>query len=142
MYDRPTAAELIEAARLHLEQQVIPAAKAVNHKLYFQTLVAANVLKIVERELSLDSTHLGAEWSRLNMLLGAAPIPASTDEMQTALAERNAALCAAIRAGNYDTDRALFEHLKATTIEQLEVANPRYLSVLQAEDAQAHTDTL
>jgi hypothetical protein len=136
MYDRPNAIELIEAARLHLEQQVIPAAKGIHHKLYFQTLVAANVLKIVERELSLSGGHLRAEWSRLNMLMGEALLPGSTEAIQTALAERNAALCQAIRAGKHDTDRALLEHLKATTIEQLEVANPKYLSILQAEDTQ------
>jgi hypothetical protein len=135
MYDRPTAAELIEAARQHIENAVMPVAKAANHKLYFQTLVAANVMRIVERELLLRGTHLRAEWARLNMLLGGATMPESSTDFEAVLIERNALLCAAIRAGNYDTDAALFEHLKATTLEQLEVANPKYLAALQAEDA-------
>ncbi len=135
MYDRPSAFELIEAARLHLEQQVLPVAKAANHKLYFQTLVAVNVMKIVERELTLSSTHGRAEWSRLNMLLGEQPLPPDSEALQLALKDRNAQLCAAIRAGAYDDNRALFSHLKATTIEQLEVANPKLLATLAAEDA-------
>lgn len=134
MYDRPTAAELIEAARMHLEEQVIPVAKAANHKLYFQTLVAINVMRIVERELALSSGHLRAEWSRLNMLLGDQPLPPDSEALQTGIAERSAQLCAAIRAGEYDDNRALFSHLKATTIEQLEVANPKFLAALAAED--------
>lgn len=135
MYDRPTAAELIEAARLHLEQQVIPVVKAANHKLYFQTLVAINVMKIVERELALSAGHGRAEWSRLNMLMGEQPLPTDIAAFSAALASRNAHLCAAIRAGDFDENRVLFSHLKATTIEQLEVANPKFLATLAAEDA-------
>jgi hypothetical protein len=135
MYDRPTAAELIEAARLHLEQQVIPVAKAAHHKLYFQTLVAINVMKIVERELALSSGHRRAEWSRLNMLLGEQPQPNDIATFDAALADRNAQLCTAIRAGAYDDNRAVFSHLKATTSEQLEVANPKFLATLASEDA-------
>ena len=44
MYDHPTAAELIAAAHMQLEQQVIPT--ITEPRLRFQTLVAANVLAI------------------------------------------------------------------------------------------------
>ena len=137
MYDRPSAAELLAAAREHLEQHVIPLARAHNHKLYFQTLVAANVLQIVERQMTLGSQHLYAEWSRLNLLLGDAPHPGDDSALATALAERNAALCAAIRAGQWDEHPGLFRHLKACATEQLMVANPRYLAALAAEDEAA-----
>jgi len=53
VYDRPDVSELIDAVRQHLEQQVIPAVKD-DPKLYFQTLVAANVLKIAGRDLALS----------------------------------------------------------------------------------------
>ena len=135
MYDRPTAAELIEAARQHLEMNVIPAVKDINHKLYFQTLVAVNVLRIVEREMTLSTTHERAEWERLVSLLGDRSQPDSREAWDAGLAQRNAALCLAIRAGHHDTDEALFEHLMASTREQLEVANPKYLQILAAEDA-------
>jgi hypothetical protein len=133
MYDRPTASELLDAARMHLEQQVIPAVRA-DPKLYFQTLVAINVLKIVGREIALGDSHAAAEWAGLNMLEGKAielPTPLST--LNTALASRNQALCAAIRAGDYDEPQkkaALFSHLMMTTAAQLEVANPKFLQTV------------
>ncbi len=135
MYDRPTASELLEAAGHHLQTEVLPVAKATNGKLYFQTLVALNVMSIVGREMHLRGTHLRAEWARLNMLTGSAVLPETEEALVKRLAERNAELCAAIRAGEYDASQPLFEHLKATTIEQLEVANPKFLQTLAKEDA-------
>ncbi len=127
MYDRPTLSELLAAVRHHLETAVIPAAKTLNHKLYFQTLVAANVLKIAERELTLNELHLRAEWERLNLLLGEQPLPTEPTARRAALTERNRALCAEIRAGRHDDSAPLFRHLKACATEQLEVANPKWL---------------
>ena len=133
MYDRPSATELIEAARQHLEMNVIPAVKDINHKIYFQTLVAINVLRIVEREMALSRAHDRAAWERLDALLGESETPDSRESWAEALAQRNAELCAAIRAGKHDTDASLFEHLMMTTYEQLEVANPKYLQALAME---------
>ena len=136
MYDRPTASELIEAARMHMEAAVVPAVRA-DRKLYFQTLVAINVLKIVEREIELGAEHAHAEWQRLNQLQGMEkPIPAQLSQIKAGISERNATLCAAIRDGDYDTAekrQALFEHLQQSTVEQLLVANPRFLGKIQQE---------
>jgi len=137
MYDRPYAHELLNAAGYHLETAVLPVIRVHNFKLYFQTLVAINVMKIVERELQLHSGHLHAQWSRLNMLMDSRALPARDAEAAAQLQARNEALCAAIRAGDFDDSKLLFEHLKATTIEQLEVANPKFLRQLAAEDAQS-----
>jgi hypothetical protein len=134
VYDRPSAAELLQAVRHHLETALIPVARQTSFKLYFQTLVANNVLKIVEREMAMSEGHLRAEWSRMNMLTGSEPLPQTRDAARARLAERNRALCDEIRAGKWDDDAALFEHLKATAYEQLDVANPRFLTMLQAED--------
>jgi hypothetical protein len=130
MYDRPTALELLEASRQHWETQIIPLARDASFKLYFQSLVAVNVLRIVEREIQLRGHHLRAEWTRLNMLTGSENAPADEATLETRLQERNALLCQQIRAGQWDDHNALFEHLKACAIEQLEVANPRYLQTL------------
>lgn len=135
MYDRPSVFELLTAAREHFEGQIVPLAKATNHKLYFQTLVAINVLKIVERELAHAPDHTRAEWQRLNAILGVQPMPEDDRALQEALATRNAALCQAIRAGEHDENDALFAHLTATTLSQLEVANPKYLAMLKSEGA-------
>lgn len=135
--DRPYLDELLAAVCGHLEAHVIPAVKA-DAKLYFQTLVAANVLKIAERELALGWVQAGAEWARLNALLGTdEPLPADPSTVQPALAERNRALCEAIRAGAFDDEpawTALFEHLLETARAALEIANPKFLAALAAED--------
>jgi hypothetical protein len=135
MYDRPTAAELIDAVRGHLESQIIPAVKG-DGKLYFQTLVAINVLRVVERELSLAPDHLQSEWGRLDHLEGEMNMPSDPRAAVNTLHDRNTQLCDNIRVGRYDGEykQALFEHLVATTIEQLQVANPKYLQTLAQED--------
>ncbi|MCU0499520.1 MAG: DUF6285 domain-containing protein [Anaerolineae bacterium] len=135
MYDRPSAQALIDGARLHLETLVIPAVRG-DPKLYFQTLVAINVLKIVGRELDHAETHQIAEWAGLNLIEGQdLPFPALQSERISALKARNAALCTAIRAGVYDqTESLILEHVRQVTIAQLEVANPKYLQTLAHED--------
>lgn len=143
MYDRPNAAELLDAVRLHLESAIVPAVRA-DRKLYFQTLVAINVLKIVGRELHLSDAHLRAAWERLNALDDdEMPLPRTPAEQRAAFAERDAALCASIRAGDFDANARrpdVFAHVKATSIAQLQVANPRFLAKLAAEDADPALD--
>jgi hypothetical protein len=140
MNDRPSAPELIDAVRQHLESQVLPLAKRESHKLYFQTLVAVNVLRIVAREWALGGSYLLAEWQRLEAILGQQDAPARDDALREALAARNAALCAAIRAGQHDeASPALWDHLKACASEQLSIANPKFLAALAQEDAAGPT---
>lgn len=142
MIDRPTLAELIDAARMHMETNVIPAVRE-DRKLYFRTLVAINVLKIAERELELGAGHTSAAWERLNAVEGVTtPIPQNEQALKDALHARHMALCARIRAGDYDSgeNQVLFEHLKATTVAQLEIANPKYLDRIAAEDADPSLD--
>jgi len=134
MVDRPTLEELIDAARMHIETEVIPAIKG-DAKLYFQTLVAINVLRVAERELTLGWSHLQAEWRRLDRLEGESQsMPASPTEAAAALRARNAALCSRIRAGAYDANAGeLVAHLRATVREALEVANPKFLQTVESE---------
>lgn len=132
MYDRPSAQALVEAARQHLENRVIAAVKG-DPKLYFETLVAVNVLRIVERELAFAPDQRQIEAASLSALTGA---PVADDP--AALEAANQALAAAIRSGAYDArdaDTALRAHLLAVTRLQLEVANPKFLAALDAEDA-------
>lgn len=137
MNDRPTVTELLEAVRTHLESQIVPITQE-DRKLYYQTLVAVNVLKIIERELQHGNEHLKEEWMRLNFVQNVGtPFPDDVDAVLPSLAERNRKLCEEINAGRYDYmpgRAALFEHLLVTTRKQLEVANPRYLEALAAED--------
>src|SRR6476620_7679748 len=100
MYDHPTAAELIAAARLQIEQHVIP--NIAEPRLRFQTLVAANVLAIVERELAAGQMHMAAAWQRAADLQGDASDQPASQTLRAVVADQARQLCMDIRAGVYD----------------------------------------
>src|SRR4051794_30099682 len=102
MFDHPTAAELIAAARMQLEQQVIPS--IAEPRLRFQTLVAANVLAIVERELTTGAAHLAATWQRAASLLGDIAEQPAGEMLRAAVTMQARQLCEGIRAGVYDDE--------------------------------------
>jgi hypothetical protein len=139
MYDRPTAAELLDAVRAYLQDQIVPVVRA-DRRLYYQTLVAIHVLGTINREMRAHVEHLHEEWKRLNYVQDVkTPMPPDEESLRAALAERNKRLCEDIAAGRYDSSArraALFEHLVSTTREQLEAANPRFLQALALEDQQ------
>lgn len=133
MHDRPSAEELIAAVRQHLEAAILPAIE--DRRLRFQTLVAAHVLGIVERELGLSAGQIEAEWLRLGELLAdAQPLP--TSQQATAIDERNRRICELIQQGAFDAEpeqSKLWQHLAQTAAEKLTVANPKFLARLQRE---------
>jgi hypothetical protein len=145
MYEHPTAAELLAAARAQLEQQVIPT--ITEPRLRFQTLVAANVLAIVERELADGETHLAAAWQRMSELessdesqAASEATPEGAAALRAAVAAQAQRLCARIRAGEYDQGpprKALLLHLRRTAEEELAVANPRYLERVKRKASSA-----
>ena len=113
--DRPNAAELVEAVREFLEDHVAP---NVDGQLAFHARVAINALAIVERTMGQGDAMDDAELERLKYLL----------DRDGNLAELNAALCRAIRAGKIDGQReALLAHLRRTAEDKIALANPRYL---------------
>lgn len=109
LHDTPTSAELVEAVREFLEGEVL---NALEGSKAFQTRVAINTLKIVQRELEAGGADVAAHRARL------ATLGYADDET----------LAAAIRSGSEDdrlgevTD-AVLDSVRA----KLEVANPRYL---------------
>jgi hypothetical protein len=132
MYDHPSAAELIAAARMQLEQLVIPS--ITEPRLRFQTLVAANVLAIAERELAAGQAHLASAWRRAAELQGDLSDQPASEALHAAVAAQARQLCADIRAGAYDDQsrsRELLEHLLQTAEEELSIANPRFLERMQ-----------
>jgi Domain of unknown function (DUF6285) len=137
MNDRPTAAELIAAVRGYLEQDLLPTISDPRQK--FQTLVAANVLAISERELAGEEQQLQEEREQLGRLLELGEAPAEgLAALRQSVRERNAALCARIRAGEFDEASlfaALCKQLRPMIERKLEVANPRYLAGIRAERA-------
>ncbi|HEU4363144.1 MAG TPA: DUF6285 domain-containing protein [Mycobacterium sp.] len=105
-YGRPTAAELVAAVAEFLENDV---RAAVTGQVNFHARVAANALRIVERQL-LDTS--GQECTEALAALGFADEPA---------------LAAAIRAGELD-DRgdAVTAGLRTLVRHRLQVAHPGY----------------
>ncbi|MGB6206969.1 DUF6285 domain-containing protein [Mycobacterium sp.] len=105
-HGRPTAAELVAAVAEFLETDV---RESTSGQVNFHARVAANVLRIVEREL----------------------LAGSADDVTDALAEAGfddeAQLAAAIRAGELDgTSDQLKSALRALVSHRLSVAHPGY----------------
>ena len=108
-HDSPSAAELVEAVREFLENDVLGATEG---RVQFHTRVAINVLGQVQREIE----------------EGAAMAAAHADRLAALGFADDAALAGAIRSGELD-DR--YDEVKAavwaTVRDKLAVANPRYL---------------
>ena len=123
MQDRPTLPELLDAVRGFISDEILPTLH--DHRLRFRSLVAANLLDMMRRELALEPGILRREHERLAALLGA---PAAVDadaDLAAAVQAQYAVLCQRIRAGSAPpgTRTALTDSVRG----KLEVANPRYL---------------
>jgi hypothetical protein len=135
MHDQPNAVELIAAARHYLETDLIP--NLADARLRFQTLVAANVLSIVERELQTEEAQLSEEWkflAKLKILSGSVPAPLG--DLRKQVYDANVKLCEQIRAGEFDERRdflSLSNEIRRLVDRKLEVANPKYLAGFYGE---------
>ncbi len=108
-HDVPTAAELLVAVREWVEGD---ARGATTGRVQFHTRVVANVTAMVERELEAGPAMASAHGARLADL----GVSSEAD-----LAER-------IRAGEWSVDdRTLMDAVRATVVDKLAVANPKYL---------------
>lgn len=108
LHGRPTAAELIAAARDFLRDEVLT---AFDGRMRFQSLVAVNVLSTVERELRFGAEQRRRHRERLGEL---------------GFADR-AALAAALRAGAADPwDEDVAALLWSEVRDRLAVANPKH----------------
>lgn len=124
MQDRPHAAELAEAVREFIETEVLPGID--DPRLRFRTLVAANGLGILEREIALGAPLVRREVTSLVRLLGRTEaIPDDLDELRRRAVDLNRELARRIRAG--DSPEGALAHLLSTVADKLRVASPRYL---------------
>jgi hypothetical protein len=124
MNDRPTAAELLAAVERFLEESAVP---ALEGPAKYHARVAANVVRIVARELATEDEHATREWDGLAALLGDAPKPAERAALADAIRARNVELVRRIRAGDADTGPwrdILIEHLSRVVADKLDVAQP------------------
>jgi aminoglycoside phosphotransferase (APT) family kinase protein len=109
VHDRPTMAELLEAVRGWVEDDV---RLGTEGRLSFHARVAANVLRTLEREVALEPDLSEAHWERL-AALGCAD---------------DAELGARIRAGELDDQIAEVRAIVAASVhDKLLVANPGWL---------------
>jgi aminoglycoside phosphotransferase (APT) family kinase protein len=111
-HDRPTGPELLRAVREFLTTEV-GSADVTDPRLRFHARVAANALRIAEREAMLAAGHERRHRARL-AALGCAD---------------DAGLCAAIRDGSLDHRfDDVVAAVRATAVEKLTVANPGHLA--------------
>jgi hypothetical protein len=109
-HDRPAGPGLLRAVREFLGTEAV----ATDPRLAFHARVAANALRIAEREALLAAGHARDHRARL-AALGCAD---------------DAALCAAIRDGSLDHRfDDVVAAVRAMTIDKLAVANPRHLAL-------------
>ena len=108
-FGRPTAAELVESVREHLDATV---ERSDGGRAQFDARIARNVLRMVERELQLGPAIARSHAARLAAL-------GFTGD---------GGLASAIRSGALDDNFvAVGRALAASTHDQLSVANPSYL---------------
>ncbi|MEY4951022.1 MAG: hypothetical protein RL698_3233 [Pseudomonadota bacterium] len=135
MQDRPTVHELLDALGRFLDEEIVP---ATDGRRQFLARVAANVARMVDRELAAEETQLVEEWSRLQTLHAVAtgsppsdPKPGDREALRTAIAGATGELCRRIRAGEVDAGgglrAAVLDHLRRTVRDKLVVSNPSWL---------------
>jgi len=100
MQDRPTAAELLATVGTYLEDELMP---ALDGPLAYRTRVAANLVKMLEREETLGDASLMRERDALAALLDTPP---SDGTLEVQVAELNRQLVAAIDGGRVEHARA------------------------------------
>ena len=114
MISAPTSGELIEAVIGFIETRVAPQMKDRDA---FLARVAVNALAAVRREIAEGPAAEAAAAERLAALLG----------HEGDFAGLNAELCAALRSGDMDlTTPGVFDHLKASVIDQVRIDQPNY----------------
>ncbi len=113
MEDRPTVAELLEAVSTALDDEVLPLTDpAVQHKVR----VAANLCRIIERELRLGPPAQARERAALAQLLG----------RDGTLAELNEALSIHLRTADASFLPGALDVLLDAVVDKLAVDKPGY----------------
>lgn len=122
MHDQPSVSELVQAVKNFIDQTAAP---NLSGHAAFHARVASNALATVLRDLGQRDEAEASEQARLVELLNAAD--------ETSLATLNAELCNRIQSGAMTlATPGLLNHLKATTIAQVEIDQPRYSGLAKA----------
>ena len=127
MQDRPNYDELLAAVERFLDDEVVAKGEGAQR---FHGRVAANVIRIVRRELEHEEAQLAREWDSLDTLLGEAPRPRDRAALRLVLAQRNEELSERLRSGDADDGDfrdAVLAHVRKTIRDKLAVTNPGWL---------------
>lgn len=128
MQDSPSIQELVEAVETFLKDKAMVELKGHSA---FHARVAANALGIVARELSQGTESNAKERAGLIALLG-------HDGDLRALNEE---LCDKIRSGDIALETpGLADHLLQTTMQKVEIDQPKYSGLRVAKDRQDASD--
>lgn len=135
MQDRPNADELAEAVAQFLQAELAPT--LADPRLRFRTLIAANLVTVLARELRAGEAPLREEWRALQALLGRfdGP-PAEAAALRAGIDAMGRELRARIRAGDADEGpwaEAARAYAHASVAAKLAIANPRFLERVSAE---------
>ncbi len=123
MHDQPSVSELVQAVKSFIDETAGP--NLTGHAA-FHARVASNALATVLRDLELRPANEAAEIARLKNLLDAS----EGDD----LAVLNARLSEKIQSGDLTLETpGLLEHLKTTTVAQVEIDQPRYSGLRTAK---------
>ncbi len=99
MHDRPDVAELLDAVQRFLDEDIVP---ATTGRKQFLARVAANCVRMVDRELSLERDHFAQSWRGLDDLFGAESAPPDRADRGRAVSGPLELLCEPIRQGEFD----------------------------------------
>jgi hypothetical protein len=124
--DRPSATELLAAVERFLEETAVP---GLEGPAKYHARVAANVVRIIARELATEDEHLAREWDGLAALLGSEsePKPDERASLRGAIVACNEELVRRIRAGEADAGAwrgDVIAHLSRVVADKLDVAQP------------------
>ena len=131
MQDRPTAAEVLVTIGEYLNEAVLP---AVEGALRYKTLVAANLIKVLERELAAGDGPPRRERDRLTALLG---VTAGGEDLAGDVLGLNAELQRRLLAPTAPSREFLLaarDALEAAAVETLAVNKPGYDRYDQASE--------
>lgn len=129
MHDRPSIHELLDVVQSFLDEEIVPATKG---RKQFLVRVAANCVRMVDRELAVERDQFERAWRGLNELSGTEPAPGGRLEQAEAVRGRLDLLCEQIREGAFEEDSERYGQLlgfvRGRVREKLEVSNPRLLA--------------
>ena len=116
MHDQPSVPELVQAVKNFIDETASPNLKG---HAAFHARVASNVLATVLRDLDQRPEAETSEKARLLALLSGPP--------EQSVEALNRELSAQIQSGAMTSETpGLLEHLKTTTMAQVEIDQPRY----------------